>query len=154
MYAQAFCLGSIETAKLLSMLPDTVLPACRAIEELFLANGASIGYWRGDIKGLASDIEALSPTVFIGVPRVFDRVREGALATVNRRGPVSKLVFNWALKKKLALMNTGLLHDQVGGSNTASGPGRCSHECCTAIWWGTFWLLAAVTGAGDSARLA
>ena len=30
--------------------------ACRAAEELFLHLGASIGYWRGDIKGLMDDI--------------------------------------------------------------------------------------------------
>lgn len=79
----------------------------RAIEELFLSNGAAIGYWQGDIMALAGDIEALKPTLFIGVPRVFDRVREGALATVNRRGPISKLIFKWALARKLYYLNAG-----------------------------------------------
>ena len=28
--------------------------------------GGSIGYWRGDIKGLVDDIAALRPTLFCG----------------------------------------------------------------------------------------
>ncbi len=56
--------------------------ACRAAEETLLSMGASIGYWRGDIKGLVDDIAALRPTIFIGVPRVFDRIYTGVLAKV------------------------------------------------------------------------
>ena len=47
-----------------------------------LSLGASVGYWRGDIKGLVDDIAALRPTIFIGVPRVFDRIYTGVLAKV------------------------------------------------------------------------
>lgn len=36
-------------------LPCPLLPH-RATEELFVYLGASIGYWRGDIKGLMDDI--------------------------------------------------------------------------------------------------
>ena len=32
---------------------------CRTAEELFLHLGGSIGYWRGDLKGLMEDIGAL-----------------------------------------------------------------------------------------------
>ena len=56
--------------------------APRAAEETLLSMGASIGYWRGDIKGLVDDIAALRPTIFIGVPRVFDRIYTGVLAKV------------------------------------------------------------------------
>ena len=33
---------------------------CRALEELFMAKGARIGYWRGSIAGLIDDIQASS----------------------------------------------------------------------------------------------
>lgn len=46
----------------------------RVLEELFCQVGGAIGYWRGDIKGLLTDLEALKPTCFIGVPRVYDRI--------------------------------------------------------------------------------
>eukprot|EP00889_Picochlorum_renovo_P006276 jgi/Picre1/33306/NNA_008630.t1 len=54
----------------------------RASEEMILYNGGSIGYWRGDIKGLVDDISALKPTLFCGVPRVFDRIYSGALEKI------------------------------------------------------------------------
>ena len=64
-----------------------VAPACRTAEETFLSLGASIGYWRGDIKGLVDDIAALRPTLFIGVPRVFDRIYTGVMAKVGSHTP-------------------------------------------------------------------
>lgn len=45
----------------------------RATEEVFLYFGGSIGYWQGNIKTLIDDISACKPTLFAGVPRVFDR---------------------------------------------------------------------------------
>ena len=48
--------------------------------------GASIGYWRGDIRGLVDDIAALRPTFFVGVPRVFDRICAGVEAKVRPPG--------------------------------------------------------------------
>ena len=49
----------------------------RVAEELFLAIGARIGYWQGSPKTLMDDIGALRPTIFIGVPRIFDRIYSG-----------------------------------------------------------------------------
>lgn len=45
----------------------------RVTEELFLALGAGIGYWQGNIKTLFDDIAHCKPSLFVGVPRVFDR---------------------------------------------------------------------------------
>jgi hypothetical protein len=43
-------------------------------EEWFLSFGAAIGYWQGDVNKLLDDMGALKPALFIGVPRVFDRI--------------------------------------------------------------------------------
>lgn len=45
----------------------------RTSEELFLHFGGAIGYWQGNIAKLVEDISACKPTLFSGVPRVFDR---------------------------------------------------------------------------------
>ncbi len=39
----------------------TVTPSwcARALEEMFLAKGARIGYWRGSIEGVAEDLQVL-----------------------------------------------------------------------------------------------
>ncbi len=37
---------------------DVTASACdRALEEMFLAKGARIGYWRGSIEGVAEDLQ-------------------------------------------------------------------------------------------------
>ena len=36
--------------------------------------GGSIGYWQRDPLVLVDDIMALRPSIFIGVPRVYDRI--------------------------------------------------------------------------------
>jgi long-chain acyl-CoA synthetase len=49
----------------------------RVAEEMMLAKGGTVGYWQRDAKQLMDDVGALRPTVFIGVPRIFDRVYSG-----------------------------------------------------------------------------
>lgn len=44
---------------------------------MLLSKGGRIGYFRGDVKLLVDDIAALQPTIFVGVPRVFDRIYSG-----------------------------------------------------------------------------
>ncbi|WVZ69058.1 hypothetical protein U9M48_017908, partial [Paspalum notatum var. saurae] len=46
----------------------------RVVEELFIFHGASIGFWRGDVKLLVEDIGVLKPTIMCAVPRVLDRI--------------------------------------------------------------------------------
>lgn len=47
------------------------------VEEYMLYVGGSIGYWQGDVKKLMDDLAALKPTLFVGVPRVFERICGG-----------------------------------------------------------------------------
>ncbi|EOY25016.1 AMP-dependent synthetase and ligase family protein isoform 3, partial [Theobroma cacao] len=55
----------------------------RVIEELFISLGASIGFWRGDVKLLVEDIGELKPTFFCAVPRVLDRIYSGLLQKIS-----------------------------------------------------------------------
>jgi long-subunit acyl-CoA synthetase (AMP-forming) len=52
-------------------------PSCRLAEEFMLNKGGSIGYWQGEIPKVLDDIKALRPSLFCGVPRVFDRIYAG-----------------------------------------------------------------------------
>lgn len=49
----------------------------RVAEEAFLCIGGRIGYWQGNAKKLMEDVCALKPTLFAGVPRIFDRIYTG-----------------------------------------------------------------------------
>lgn len=65
----------------------------RVVEEFILHCGGSIGYWRGNIKLLVDDIDALKPTFFCGVPRVLERIYTGIVDKVRwSRGLAS---FHW-----------------------------------------------------------
>ncbi|KAL4444633.1 hypothetical protein ABPG77_002450 [Micractinium sp. CCAP 211/92] len=85
----------------------------RTAEELYLHLGASIGYWRGDIKGLMEDIGALRPTLFCGVPRVFDRIYAGVMQKVSEGSFLKKALFNWGYQRKLHFLNKGLPYDKA-----------------------------------------
>lgn len=52
----------------------------RVAEEFYLSIGATIGYFSGDTRKLTDDLAALKPTLFVGVPRVFERVQTGVYA--------------------------------------------------------------------------
>lgn len=85
----------------------------RATEELVMYVGGSIGYWRGDIKGLVDDIGALKPTLFAGVPRVFDRIYAGVLEKIDAGSFIKKLLFNWGFNRKLHALNAGHAFDKA-----------------------------------------
>lgn len=55
----------------------------------------------------------MSPTLFIGVPRVFDRIYAGVLAKVKAGGAVKKYLFDYAYRHKLYYLNKGFAHDKV-----------------------------------------
>jgi long-chain acyl-CoA synthetase len=72
-----------------------------------LAGGGSAGFWRGDILGLLEDIQELKPTIFVGVPRVFNRIYDKVLAGVGDAGKFKQLLFNYALSSKRAALEAG-----------------------------------------------
>lgn len=85
----------------------------RATEELVLHLGGAIGYWRGDIKGLVDDIGALRPTLFAGVPRVFDRIYAGVIDKMNAGSAIKRFLFNWGYSRKLHALNAGHSYDKA-----------------------------------------
>ncbi|PNY27793.1 Long chain acyl-CoA synthetase 7, peroxisomal [Tolypocladium capitatum] len=70
----------------------------RMIDQLALAEGASIGFFRGDILGLVDDMKLLQPTGFISVPRLFNRfnsaIRTATLEAPGIRGALSRQVIS------------------------------------------------------------
>ncbi|XP_010925724.1 long chain acyl-CoA synthetase 4 [Elaeis guineensis] len=85
----------------------------RVIEELFIFHGASIGFWRGDVKLLVEDIGLLKPTIFCAVPRVLDRIYRGLQDKISSGGFLKQALFNFAYKYKLRNMKRGNKHDEA-----------------------------------------
>lgn len=85
----------------------------RVIEELFIFNGASIGFWRGDVKLLIEDIGELKPTIFCAVPRVLDRIYTGLQSKISSGGFLKGTLFNLGYKYKLRNMIKGSKHEEA-----------------------------------------
>ncbi|KAK4490795.1 hypothetical protein RD792_001508 [Penstemon davidsonii] len=67
-------LGSVNQSLTVNDVYLSYLPLAhifdRVIEEGFISHGASIGFWRGDVKLLVEDLGELKPTIFFAVPRI------------------------------------------------------------------------------------
>jgi len=106
--ASSWC-GGIElyaSDRYLSFLPlahifETV------VEHGLLSVGGSIGFFGGNIKLLADDIAALTPTLFVGVPRVYARFYEKAMATIESKAAPVKVLLQHALATEIAAIKTG-----------------------------------------------
>ena len=68
--------------------------------------GGSMGFWQGDVKKLATDMQALKPSVFAAVPRIlnklaystcFDIVRIVRVSIVRVKGSFVILSIIWVL---------------------------------------------------------
>eukprot|EP01029_Cantina_marsupialis_P025563 TRINITY_DN6775_c0_g1_i1.p1 TRINITY_DN6775_c0_g1~~TRINITY_DN6775_c0_g1_i1.p1 ORF type:complete len:656 (+),score=176.99 TRINITY_DN6775_c0_g1_i1:68-2035(+) len=92
------------------------LPSAHMMERVFLLAfmhvGAKIGFYTGDVKNLMADISALAPTIFLSVPRLYNRIHQKIMNGVNEAGGLKKFLFNRALKTKLKNMrnNEQLTH--------------------------------------------
>lgn len=87
--------------------------ACRAAEELILSVGARIAYFQGDVKFLVDDIGAAKPTLFIGVPRVFDRIYSGVKGKIAEAGGIKAFLFNWGYARKAYQLKRGVPFQHV-----------------------------------------
>ncbi|ODA82524.1 hypothetical protein RJ55_01031 [Drechmeria coniospora] len=93
----------------------------RMIDQVALAEGASIGFFRGDILGLVDDMKILQPTGFISVPRLFNRfnsaIRTATLEAPGLRGALSRQVISTKKANMRAppgqASNTHFLYDRI-----------------------------------------
>ncbi|XP_072974428.1 probable CoA ligase CCL6 [Typha angustifolia] len=83
------------------------------MEDYCIYKGASIGYWRGDIRYLMEDIQELKPTIFCGVPRVYDRIYAGINQKISAGGVLTKILFQYAYDHKLRNLKRGMKQDEA-----------------------------------------
>ncbi|KAJ3675659.1 hypothetical protein LUZ60_004701 [Juncus effusus] len=78
------------------------------MENYCISKGASIGFWQGDIRYLMEDIQEMEPTIFCGVPRVYDRIYTGINQKIASGGLVARKLYEYAYDYKLANLKLGL----------------------------------------------
>ncbi|KVH93253.1 AMP-binding, conserved site-containing protein [Cynara cardunculus var. scolymus] len=65
-----------------------------------------------DIRYLIEDLLVLKPTIFCGVPRVYDRIYTGIMAKISSGGAVRKALFDYAYYYKLRNLEKGIQQDK------------------------------------------
>eukprot|EP01104_Vermistella_antarctica_P013391 TRINITY_DN4039_c0_g1_i1.p1 TRINITY_DN4039_c0_g1~~TRINITY_DN4039_c0_g1_i1.p1 ORF type:complete len:751 (-),score=233.67 TRINITY_DN4039_c0_g1_i1:84-2207(-) len=83
------------------------------VENACLGIGVCLGYGNPrtlvdtSVRKCLGDLRELSPTMMCGVPTVWNRVRQGALAKVGKSSPIVQFLFNTAYKAKAAALKSG-----------------------------------------------
>ncbi|KAK1775555.1 hypothetical protein QBC45DRAFT_241285 [Copromyces sp. CBS 386.78] len=103
----------------------------RMADQTALAEGASIGYFHGDIAGLVEDMKILRPTGLMSVPRLYNRINSAVqAATVDAdgfKGTLSRYIVE-AKKQSMALpagkaTNKHFLYDRIWTKKVLKGVG-------------------------------
>jgi len=79
----------------------------RVNQLVLLVSGAGIGFYGGDVLKIVDDIQALRPTIFASVPRLWNRIYDRVTATIAEAGPVAQGLFNAAFRNRAAMMERG-----------------------------------------------
>ncbi|KAG6955570.1 hypothetical protein JG687_00011120 [Phytophthora cactorum] len=79
----------------------------RAVLGSILENSAAAGFYQGDVQFLLNDVAELAPTLFVSVPRLFNRVHKKITQGVATAGGLKKLLFDLAYATKRAALADG-----------------------------------------------
>ncbi|CAF0810003.1 unnamed protein product [Didymodactylos carnosus] len=90
----------------------------QSIELFCLCYGHKIGYYLGDVRQLADDLQALKPTLMPCVPRLLNRMYDNIQTTIGHLGVLKRSLFRCAYSSKTAevqnhRVNRHLLWDKV-----------------------------------------
>ena len=61
---------------------------------VLVSRGIPIGFYNGDAKKLVEDAQILKPTCMCGVPRIYQRVYDGAQDKLSKMSPFIRRLFN------------------------------------------------------------
>jgi long-chain acyl-CoA synthetase len=102
-----------ETDRHLSYLPLAHVME-RVIFTGMILKSCCVGFSTGNPAKLMEDAQSLKPTVFVGVPRIYQRVHEVITAGIAKATGIKKALVNKAINSKLdALKKTGTLTHSI-----------------------------------------
>jgi long-chain acyl-CoA synthetase len=66
------------------------------VEAYVTCSGAAIGFYQGEVTKLTEDCQALKPTMFMGVPRVFSKIYQKIFSAIDEKNCLVKFVVHRA----------------------------------------------------------
>ncbi|KAJ5069649.1 long-chain-fatty-acid--coa ligase 5 [Anaeramoeba ignava] len=79
----------------------------RSLHGYFSSEGMGIGFYSGDIRNIMSDIQALKPTIMAGVPRIYSRIYDRVVSTIEQGGAFQKFMFDQAFAARQEALKEG-----------------------------------------------
>ncbi|CAI2360108.1 unnamed protein product [Moneuplotes crassus] len=98
------------------------LPLAHVLERVvyvtLTGRGAKIGFYHGDMLRLKEDLAQLKPTLFVSVPRLYNRFYDGMMAKVNAQTGMKRKLANLAISSKLSKLEksgdpTHMIYDKL-----------------------------------------
>lgn len=69
--------------------------------------GAAIGFFQGDTLKILEDLCELRPTIFVSVPRLYNRIYDKILAGLETKSAIAKALFSRGMRAKLQQIRSG-----------------------------------------------
>lgn len=86
------------------------LPLAHSFEQvlfgLCLVKGVKIGYYSGDVLKITDDCQVLKPTLFPGVPRLYNKIYDKINSKLKELSATRWYIANRAIQSKLYYLNT------------------------------------------------
>ncbi|KAJ4850760.1 Long chain acyl-CoA synthetase 7 peroxisomal [Turnera subulata] len=79
----------------------------RVNQVLCVYYGCGVGFYQGDNLKLVDDLAVLRPTIFLSVPRLYNRIYDGIINAVNSSGFLKERLFKAALNSKKSAIMSG-----------------------------------------------
>jgi long-chain acyl-CoA synthetase len=94
------------------------LPLAHVMERVFMTacimNNVSVGFSCGDASKLLEDAKILKPTIFLGVPKIYERIYKRIFEIRDGLGWVKRKLIDRAIStKKESYLSTGNLHSRI-----------------------------------------
>lgn len=82
-------------------IPLSVLPLSHVFERsamyLYIFNGMTV-YYAESIEAVPDNLREVRPTMFVGVPRIFEKVYAKAKLKASQGSPLKEKIFDWAIR--------------------------------------------------------
>jgi long-chain acyl-CoA synthetase len=87
---------------------------------LALHFGLAVGFYSGDARKVFEDAAAVQPSLFMAVPRVFNRLHDEVMAEVAKGSALRRRLFHAAYSYKVAALEAGRWRLQMAYSSVRS----------------------------------